>query len=390
MLRILILEELISYPMNAQLSKPRTKGFLRKTIMVVVAGLGLHLCAIAQPTMTFQMPPGEAPCEGETFCMDVTVRDFTDILTTEFLIEWDSSVLQYQEIRNLNVGIPTLDLTDFDVSRVLNGEINVAWDDEGPNCGTQNAQGITLPDGEVLFQVCFTVLGAYGQGTTIEIPDTPTPQVLRVNTGCANIGLFHNPALFSSCVRPFTITASKETANTTDFVCVDFTVEGFDGLRSAQFSVNWDESLLELVNVIPGDDIENLSSGNFGTTNPGALSVSWSFLIPNEPGYTAPDGTLFFQACFRVVAGCDETALITFGENPTPFEFTNDDQEGFNLFFNPTEGEVATGDCDPTGLQIVANCGAEVNITDQFCVSIAAGGTFESYCRPSRRYPNPI
>lgn len=379
MLCILTLEELISYPMNAQLSKPRIKGFLRRSIMVVVAGLGLHLCAIAQPTMTFQMPAGDAPCEGETFCMDVTVEDFTDILTTEFLIEWDSSILQFQEIRSLNPNIPTLDITDFDVSRVLNGEINFSWDDEAANCGTSGAQGITFPDdGEVLFQVCFTVLGAYGQGTTIAIADTPTPQVLRVNTGCANIGLFHTPALFSSCVRPFTISASKETANPDDLVCVDFTVEGFDGLRSAQFSVLWDETMLELVNVIPGDDIENLSQGNFGTTNPGALSVSWSFLIPNEPGYSAPDGTLFFQACFRVLAQCDETASITFGESPTPFEFTNDDQEGFSLFFNPTEGEVATGDCDPTGLQIVANCGGEVNITDQFCVSVTAGDNFTS------------
>ncbi len=364
--------------MNAQLTKPRIKGFMRRSIMVLVAGLGLHLCAIAQPTMTFQMPAGDAPCEGETFCMDVTVRDFTDILTSEFLIEWDSSVLAYQEIRNLNANITSLDLTDFDVSRVLNGEITVAWDDEAPNCGTQSASGITLPDGELLFQVCFTVQGQYGQGTTIEIPNTPTPQVLRVNTGCANIGLFHEPALFSSCVRPLTITASKETANTDDLACVDFTVEGFDGLRSAQFSVNWDETLLELVNVIPGDDIENLSLGNFGTTNPGALSVSWSFLIPNEPGFTAPDGTLFFQACYRVLADCDETADITFAETPTPFEFTNDQQEGFTLFFNPTEGEVATGDCDPTGLQINANCGGEVNITDNFCVSVTAGDNFQN------------
>ena len=79
-----------------------------------------------------------------------------------------------------------------------------------------------------------------------------------------------------------------------------------------------------------------------------------------------------------MLADCDETALITFAETPTPFEFTNDDQEGFTLFFNPTEGEVATGDCDPTGLQIIANCGGEVNITDQFCVSVTAGDNFQN------------
>jgi len=363
--------------MNAQFSNPSLKGFMRKFLMVVVAGIGIHLCAIAQPTMTFQMPAGDAPCEGDTFCMDVTVKDFTDILSTEFLIQWDSSVLQFQEITGLNASVVDLDLADFDLSRIINGEIGFAWNDNAATCGMPTATGVTLADDVVLYQVCFSVLGSYGQGTTVSIPETPTPMVLRVNTGCANIGLFHEPALFSSCVRPFTINVSKETANPGDLVCVDFSVEGFDGMRSAQFSVNWDANLLEIANVIPGDDIENLSLGNFGTTTPGTMSVSWSFLIPNQPGFTAPDGTQFFQVCYNVLADCDETALIEFSETPTPFEFTNDDQEGFSLFFNPTEGEVATGDCDPTGLQIAANCGGAVNITDQFCVSVTAGDNFQ-------------
>lgn len=343
----------------------------------MVAGIGLHICAIAQPTMSFRLPDGDAPCVNDEFCVDLTIKDFTDILASTFDISWDAAVLEFTDIRSLNANVTGLDLSDFDLANAANGLITFAWDDNAPNCGSNGVAGVTRPDNETLFQICFKVLGAYGAGTAISIPASPSPMVLRVNTGCSNIGLFQEKALFSSCVRPFSIAVSQETANTGDLVCLDFTVEGFDRMRSTQFSVNWDPSLLELVNVIPGDDIENLSLGNFGATNPGFLGVSWSYLIPGQPGFSAPDGTIFFQVCYRVIGDCDETAIVNFGETPTPFEFTNDEQEGFNLFFNPTPGEVATGDCDPTGLKINVNCGGEVNITEQFCVSVTAGDNFQ-------------
>lgn len=59
-------------------------------------------------------------------------------------------------------------------------------------------------------------------------------------------------------------------------------------------------------------------------------------------------------------------------------EVTNNMVAGTNITFLPRVGTVTVGDCDPTGLQLTANCGAPVNLNDNVAVEVIAGGNFNN------------
>lgn len=86
---------------------------------------------------------------GDTICIPVTVENFNAIVIAQFEIYWNSSVLDYIEISN--PGTPRINvIADFNLS--------------GPNALKFIPLGFpidgeTLPDGTVLFEICFRIIG---------------------------------------------------------------------------------------------------------------------------------------------------------------------------------------------------------------------------------------
>ena len=86
---------------------------------------------------------------GDTICLPVTVENFDDIVGGQFEITWNSDVLDYIKVQN--PGTPSVNVnSDFNLS--------------GPNAlkfiplGFPIA-GESLPDGTVLFEICFRIIG---------------------------------------------------------------------------------------------------------------------------------------------------------------------------------------------------------------------------------------
>nr|MDQ3017408.1 cohesin domain-containing protein [Bacteroidota bacterium] len=96
---------------------------------------------------------------GDTVCIQVTVQNFTDIAGGQFEIIWDSDVLEY--IRVQNPGTNGIN---------INGDFNQS----GPNAlkfiplGFP-ITGVTLPDGTVLFEICFRIVGLPGSMSPVGI-----------------------------------------------------------------------------------------------------------------------------------------------------------------------------------------------------------------------------
>lgn len=97
--------------------------------------------------LTFNCIDGEP---GDTICIPVTVENFDAIVGLQFEVIWDSDVLDY--IRVQNPGSTNISITaDFNQS--------------GPNAlkfiplNLPPITGETLPDGAVLFEICFRVIG---------------------------------------------------------------------------------------------------------------------------------------------------------------------------------------------------------------------------------------
>ncbi len=348
-----------------------------KRLITLLLGIAACFPIAAQQAVTLNLEVEDAPCNGESFCVDVSVEDWTDIILLQTFLEWDPTVLRLDDVQGFD--LVELGVEDFDLTERDSGRLFLNWDDIP--CGSS---GITLPDDQVIFQMCFTAIGSYGDTTQLLIPDNVMvdgvfyPRAFK-NSTCANeLNVFVNSVggVISTCVRPVSIIGSQETAFENELVCVDFTVSGFDDLTTMQYTLNWDPGQLQFESVIPNDEIRNLGPESFGlpvepNIGPGRMTVSWSFTNFSGGGITLDDGTEFFQVCYRVVGECETDAPITFSGDPTRIEVTNTVVEGANIVLVPQEGMVEIGACDPTGLTLTANCPAPANINDEVCVPVS-------------------
>lgn len=366
--------------MEKAISHPKFNRFMKKLLSILVFGMASHFTLFAQPSFMFS---DAAPCPGEQFCIDVTVKDFTDILSTEYTIQYDPEMAQFTGAQAF--GLPNLGPGSF--MNPMPGIITVDWEMPAGNgdCTNPNADGAVLDDGSLIYQICFEALGSsYGEASEISIISAPLPiYVTRENTQCNNIGLLQRIGIVTSCVRPVRLHATQETAFTGDLVCVDYFVTGFDNLTSMQFSVTWDPAVLQFNNVIPSEDLINLAASSFGVPGqgsvpPGGLTLSWSYFDEDDPGVDLPDSTVIFTVCYNVIGPCESSSVIGFSGDPTPIEVTNVVVEGFELPVFFSEGGVTVGECDPTGLQVSADCGGPYNINDEFCVQVFAGSNWQS------------
>lgn len=345
---------------------------MKKLIALVVICLAFQLSAWAQPSFIF---PSVAPDVGQSFCVDVKVKDFTDILSMDFSINWDPAVIEFESPTGFN--LPGLTAGNFDASGAANGFLTLSW--RFADCAP-NAMGVTQPDGTVVFRLCFKALAAYGATSPITITNNPVPiRVTRVNACPSNIGLVTEDGIVSIGVRAVMLIASQEEANEGDLVCVDYSVIGFDDLTSMQFSINWDPTKLEFDDVIVLENLVNLAESSFGTPDEpsigdGTLTVSWSFFNPDNPGVSVVDSTVIFQVCYRVIGDCETTADINFADSPTPIEVGNIEVPNFKIKVVPKAGAVKIGKCNPTGLKLFADCGDPVNPNDTVCVQISTAG----------------
>ena len=352
-----------------------------KRLITIALGLALSFPVFAQQqAVTLNLEVQDAPCNGESFCVKVTPEDWTDIVLLQTFLEWDPTILRLDEVQSFHPEVTGLGVEDFLVEQD-SGRVFMDWQDIP--CGS--GQTTIIADGETLFELCFTAIGAYGDTTQLLIPDNRMvdgifyPRAFKNSTCAAELNVFVNAVggVISTCVRPLKVIASQETAFEGDLVCVDFTVEGFDDLTTMQFSVNWDPTQLQWNSVIPGDGIPRLGFESFGlptepNIGPGNMTVSWSFTNFSGQGVTLDDGTEFFQICYDVVGECETDAAITFSGNPTTIEITNTVVEGANIVLVPDEGSVQIGDCDPTGLTLIAECPpAPADINDEVCVTVS-------------------
>ena len=111
--------------------------------------------------------------KGDNLCMNITVLDCEGILSMQYSLKWDPKLLTFQHVTDFRLAY----LTDknFGTNRTKDGILTSLWYDESLN-------GITLDDGDPIYQICFQLVGDAGQAATIEFKDQPTPfEVVNVN-----------------------------------------------------------------------------------------------------------------------------------------------------------------------------------------------------------------
>lgn len=131
---------------------------------------------------------------GEQVELAVTVENFKEIIGLQFSMTWDSTVLQFEQVANLN--LPGLALNGISTSP---NSLAVVWT-------TQDLTGLDVVNGARIFSLQYKLVGNEGSSSPISFVSIPTkPEVVdrncnpfevNFNDGKATIIPAEQPALF--------------------------------------------------------------------------------------------------------------------------------------------------------------------------------------------------
>lgn len=113
---------------------------------------------------------------GESFCLDVSIENFTNVLGVKLNIDYDPELLAFEGLQNFN--LDGLDNRSFDIPDINGnppGRVRLSWID-------QDLQGVTLEDGTVIFQICFRARQQNAVGTV----SMSSPNILDINGNVLN------------------------------------------------------------------------------------------------------------------------------------------------------------------------------------------------------------
>jgi len=275
--------------------------------------------------LTFSAPTVTAQT-GDEICIPISVKNFNNINSGQGAFTWNPALLRYTGKTVPANGLPEINNTINEMDS-LSGKITFVWVPD-------NTLPKTLPDGTVIIELCFKVLGApdskacllMGQGT----PETiwSTEQVASVPT-CYNYGMVcvtdevDNPTL--------RIKTGNGTGKKGDTVCINVTVDSLINGLSFKTEFTWNQTQLKYIRT-DGYNLQGLTMSNFNSTA-GKLTVAWN----NPNPVTLANGTAIFQICFEVLV-CETTAINS------PIVITGVTEGSALINGNPTSIDVVATD----------------------------------------------
>lgn len=227
------------------------------------AGLSKHstpsvLTTIPQNTFTplSLFAEGASAGPGQEFCLDITTANFDSIVSMQFTMNWDTAVMKF--VSASLVDMPDQSTFGFGATNACSlGVLAVSWN------AIQDTMGfVSVPDGTVLFELCFMALGEVNDCTPLAFSGSPlTIEVTNECSNGADIGL--NSSDGTICViEPIGLISTMYThvncANAGEGA-IDLTFEG----GTPPYTYQWSgPDLLD-----PGtEDLSNLVDGTYYLT----------------------------------------------------------------------------------------------------------------------------
>ena len=291
----------------------------------------------------------EAADPGAPVCVEVTVQDFDDITELAFSMDWEPAVMEFVSVTDFN--LPGLSAADFNLDGSAFGFACLdSW---------TSAEGVSLPDGSPIFSVCFEAENNPLACGELTFSNSPCGQVVMQEDIGFDIGMNSNPG--SVCINnPNVFTSSGNTVGGSvgSFVCVDISVENFLNLSDMEYSLNWNTTVLDFLNVESSGNLENLSSGSFDVSDVenGNLTVDWE--KAGAGGLNLADGTIIYSVCFQIIGDLAGCTPLSFTGSPAPINIINANNPANNIGMESNDGQV----CPVQALNISADI-SDVNCT---------------------------
>ncbi|MEM1324529.1 MAG: gliding motility-associated C-terminal domain-containing protein [Bacteroidota bacterium] len=326
---------------------------------------------------------------GEDFCVDFIVDDFTDFYLVNFSITWNEEVIQFTGVEIVdNDNALNIQEADLITSRTDEGIFTFNWEDEsgdGVTVRTRDFRDLENGVGEnySLFRLCFRTSDRCGGTTTLNINEA-SETIFRAGADDRNIGFADGSekpiddvfdADISVAGTPVTISASQHVVDPEEIVCVTILAEEFAEVEGVQYSLRWDTDVLEFQNIEAlNPDFPFLSTTAIATgaaLSDGVIRFSW--LNSSGGGTTVPGDTPMFDVCFRVVGEGGSRSDIAFTSDPLAVEIATIN-EGGDACKLLSDGEVLVRE-QKGEVTVKAGSGA-VKPGESICVDVTADDFF--------------
>ena len=290
------------------------------------------------------------PTSGGTYDVDVRVSDFDQLLGAQFIVTWDSTVLEIDTLPFI-----TTDLADFNqgaislpsqTASMTRGRLRVSW-------FSFSFIPQTLPDDHLLFSMRFNVVGQECDTTTIRLTELPDVLIEISDQNFENIGATWTslPVMVQGTGCGIVDPPSGDeiqlifpdiTANPGENICIPFTTNNFDSIETFQGSIMWDPNVLSYTGV-QSFSLPGMSPGNFNTstTDMGVTSFVWFDATGVTPA-TIPDGGTIFEICFDVVGADGTSTAVKAFDGNTSIQISSPAPTGIRDF-SVVEGSVSVG-----------------------------------------------
>lgn len=306
---------------------------------------------------------------GQQVCVDFTVQDFNNVEFMNFTINWETDVLEFAEVTN--IGLPDMDQFNFLTTVVGSGALGVEW----------GSTPTTVVDNEVIFTVCFNVIGDPGTCSPVSFSEVPYPiNIQTEGSNGTNVGM--NGVGSEVCTDdPFSFEVHIGDAFGTpnSIACVDFTVENFNQLTNMEYAINWDPNFLEYDRVELTGGLLDFTSASYNDdillVEDGKLVIDWE-TGNGIFGTSVPDGTVIFQVCFKIKGFFPNCGPVVISDDPQFIRVTSATTGPSNIGLFSTDGEV----CATNGLDVTAD------ITEEDCAGTNSGAIDVSILNGSGNY----
>lgn len=236
---------------------------------------------------------------GTDGCISVSVKNFTGIETMQATLKWNKSVAKFKSVGSFN--LVDLNGGDFSINSDST-ELGWVW---SPNSGV----GVTIPDNQVIFQVCFTAVGSNGSSTDMEFVNAPF-RVIEVTNAQGNVPVVSEKGSYT-IVEPQSLltlfTRDTSVLEGTE-LCLPIYVNDFSCIEAFQFAIKYDNTKLRFKRV-SGINLADLQPSDIVPTND-TIKVLWAFRTAGAQ--TLANGTSLFSLCFDVIGKCVTTTSPKF------------------------------------------------------------------------------
>jgi hypothetical protein len=167
---------------------------------------------------------------GQQVCVDVVPDNFIDISGFQFDIAFEETVLMFDNIGNFHPNLPSPVFANGPVSSggtLAEGLIRIVYAEIGTS-------GAIIPNDEVVFSICFTIIGDLGDRSTLINVD-PSAEYSRLPSETGE--LIVNPGSVVVTDKAFLVTLTRDNENCDGFNNGSITAEALGGADPYLFSI---------------------------------------------------------------------------------------------------------------------------------------------------------